>query len=81
MLASPSTSLFEHILFVRAVLWLTDFTGWTSTACQQTGPSTQSLVPPAMFDPHAIRHFSGTYAEARRKFLDAAAGQGASIES
>jgi hypothetical protein len=34
-----------------------------------------------MFDPHAIRHFSGTYAEARRKFLDAAAGQGASIES
>src|SRR4029450_1877568 len=26
--ASPSTSLFEHILFVRAVLWLTDFHGW-----------------------------------------------------
>ena len=56
-------------------------TGWTSTACQQTGPSTQVSVPPAMFDPHAIRHFSGNYAEARRKFLDAAAGQGASIES
>jgi enoyl-CoA hydratase len=34
-----------------------------------------------MFDPHAIRRFSGTYAEARRKCLDAAAGQGASIES
>jgi hypothetical protein len=34
------------------------------------------LVPPAIFDPHAIRYFSGTCAEARRKFLDAAAGQG-----
>jgi hypothetical protein len=54
MRASPSTFLFEHILFVRAVLWLTDFTGWTSTACQQTGPSTQPLVPPAMFDPYAV---------------------------
>lgn len=29
----------------------------------------------------ATRHFSGSYAEARRKFLDAAAGRGATIES
>ena len=29
----------------------------------------------------ATRHFSGTYAEARQKFLDAAAGRGAAIES
>jgi hypothetical protein len=29
----------------------------------------------------ATRHFSGTYAEARRKFLDAAAQRGATIES
>ena len=47
--ASPSSFLFEHILFVRAVLWLTAFAGLTSTACQQTGPSTQPLVPPAIF--------------------------------
>src|SRR3954467_6944555 len=49
--ASPSTSLFEHILFVRAVLWLTDFTGWTSTACQQTGPAPPPFVPPPLFYP------------------------------
>jgi hypothetical protein len=29
----------------------------------------------------ATRHFSGTYAEARAKFLDAAAQRGAAIES
>ena len=64
--ASPSTFLFEHILFVRAALWLTDFTGWISTACQQTGPSTQPLGPPAMFDPHAIRYFSGSTPQVSR---------------
>jgi hypothetical protein len=34
-----------------------------------------------MFNSAASRHFSGTYAEARRKFLDAAAQRGAAIES
>jgi hypothetical protein len=34
-----------------------------------------------MYNSAASRHFSGTYAEARRKFLDAAAQRGAAIES
>jgi len=34
-----------------------------------------------MYSTAATRHFSGTYAEARRKFLDAAASRGAAIES
>jgi hypothetical protein len=34
-----------------------------------------------MYNTAATRHFSGTYAEARRKFLDAAAQRGAAIES
>ena len=34
-----------------------------------------------MHSSSASRHFSGTYAEARRKFLDAAAASGATVES
>jgi hypothetical protein len=34
-----------------------------------------------MYSSSATRHFSGSYAEARRKFLDAAAGRGAAVES
>ncbi|MBB3175703.1 M14 family metallopeptidase [Variovorax sp. Sphag1AA] len=34
-----------------------------------------------MYNSAATRHFSGTYAEARQKFLDAAAQRGAAIES
>lgn len=34
-----------------------------------------------MYSTAASRHFSGTYAEARRKFLDAAAQRGAAVES
>lgn len=34
-----------------------------------------------MYSTAATRHFSGTYAEARRKFLDAAAQRGAAVES
>ena len=34
-----------------------------------------------MYNTAATRHFSGTYAEARRKFLEAAAQRGAAVES
>lgn len=34
-----------------------------------------------MYSSAATRHFSGSYAEARRKFLDAAAARGAAVES
>jgi hypothetical protein len=34
-----------------------------------------------MYSSAATRHFSGSYAEARRKFLDAATARGASVES
>ncbi|VTU24082.1 hypothetical protein SRS16CHR_03381 [Variovorax sp. SRS16] len=46
-----------------------------------TNPLTEPFRGPTMYSTSATRHFSGTYAEARRKFLDAAAGRGAGIES